>query len=40
MNKDPLRPSTPFMSENHPLNPYGSNYIEHPYETKIFYKFN
>lgn len=27
-----LRSQTPFMSENHPLNPYGSNYIEHAYE--------
>ena len=35
-----LRPQTPFMGENHPLNPYGNNYIDHPYETKLFYKFN
>jgi hypothetical protein len=39
-NSSTLRSSTPFMSENHPLNPYGNNFIDHPYESKLFYKFN
>ncbi|CAD8183868.1 unnamed protein product [Paramecium pentaurelia] len=39
-NNNALRSQTPFMSENHPLNPYGNNFIDHPYESKIFYKFN
>lgn len=29
---------TPYMSETHPLNPYGINYIKHPIENKVFFK--
>ena len=28
------------MSETDPQNPYGPNYEELPYETKVYYKFN
>ena len=28
------------MNEYHPLNPYGYNYIEHPQQTKLYYKYN
>lgn len=31
---------TPFMDETHPLNPYGVNYVGHPVDSKLFYKFN
>ena len=37
-NKNTLTPSSPFMSEYDPQNPYGLNYIEHSYDTKLFYK--
>lgn len=30
----------PFMPETDPKNPYGPNYEELPYETKVYYKFN
>jgi hypothetical protein len=30
----------PFMLETDPRNPYGPNYEELPYETKLYYKFN
>jgi hypothetical protein len=30
----------PFMPETDPKNPYGPNYEELPYDTKIYYKFN
>jgi hypothetical protein len=29
---------TPFMTETHPLNPYGINYIGHPVDNKVFFK--
>ena len=29
-----------YMSDTNPLNPYGMNYIDHSYESKIIYKFN
>ena len=31
---------SPFMTEFNPHNPYGVNYIDHPYTTKLFYKYN
>lgn len=30
----------PYMEETDPRNPYGPNYEELPYETKVYYKFN
>lgn len=30
----------PFISETDPKNPYGPNYEELPYHTKVYYKFN
>ena len=30
----------PFMLESDPKNPYGPNYEELPYETKLYYKFH
>jgi hypothetical protein len=30
----------PFMPETDPKNPYGPNYEELPYDTKVYYKFN
>jgi len=30
----------PFMEEIDPKNPYGPNYEELPYDTKVYYKFN
>jgi len=30
----------PFMAETDPKNPYGPNYEELPYDTKVYYKFN
>lgn len=29
----------PFMSETDPRNPYGCNYEELEYDTKVFYKY-
>lgn len=31
---------SPFMQETDPRNPYGPNYEELPFETKIYYKYN
>lgn len=30
----------PFMEETDPKNPYGPNYEELPFDTKVYYKFN
>ncbi len=32
--------ANPFMEEVDPRNPYGPNYEELPYDTKVYYKFN
>jgi len=31
---------SPFMGELDPNNPYGYNYIEHSYRTKLYYQYN